>query len=329
MMKTLTIQGRNLRRWLSGVLKTGARLIAPVRENVLTFREVHDVEAIVIGGENPRLSPKKVLFPQAECLFSFDGARVKPAPPDDRPAILFGIRACDARALRALETVFLKGKTRDARFRSRLESLTLVGIACEETRPECFCESLGIDPLSGDGTDIFLRKTGEEFVVEVRTEKGEKLVETAKELFSAAGDRKPERKPGADRLPIEKIAEALQSSWEGEVWESLALQCAGCGLCTVLCPVCHCFDIDDEGGKRYRFWDSCMYSDFTLQASMENPRPGIRERIRQRFFHKFVYSLKNQGAVACVGCGRCIAHCPQGIDLREILEEVLSTREGA
>jgi ferredoxin len=26
--------------------------------------------------------------------------------------------------------------------------------------------------------------------------------------------------------------------------------------------------------------------------------------------------------IACVGCGRCVAHCPVNLDLREVLLEV-------
>ena len=44
--------------------------------------------------------------------------------------------------------------------------------------------------------------------------------------------------------------------------------------------------------------------------------------MRQRVMHKFSYTVSNVGETFCVGCGRCISHCPVNIDIREILEEV-------
>jgi ferredoxin len=38
--------------------------------------------------------------------------------------------------------------------------------------------------------------------------------------------------------------------------------------------------------------------------------------------HKFRYYPENFGRVLCVGCGRCIEHCPVKIDLREVLNLV-------
>ena len=59
-------------------------------------------------------------------------------------------------------------------------------------------------------------------------------------------------------------------------WREHALACLGCGACAYTCPVCHCFDIVDEGnareGVRARNWDACQFPLFTLHASGHNPR---------------------------------------------------------
>jgi predicted aldo/keto reductase-like oxidoreductase len=39
--------------------------------------------------------------------------------------------------------------------------------------------------------------------------------------------------------------------------------------------------------------------------------------------HKFYFFPQNFQKVACVGCGRCVAHCPVNLDLREVLQEVI------
>ena len=102
-----------------------------------------------------------------------------------------------------------------------------------------------------------------------------------------------------------------------------------CGVCTYVCPTCHCFDVTDEeykdSGARIRTWDSCQFSLFTRHASGHNPRPDGMSRMRNRTLHKFCYFPKTQDKVLCVGCGRCITECPAGIDLRETLETLHDT----
>jgi ferredoxin len=331
-----TITSQNLKKWLAELLKT-AKLIAPVKENVVVFKEVESPDQIEFEAGNPRVSPKHILFPQAECLFSFEkqgeGISIAPSPLDFGGTILFGARPCDVRALMLLERVFGEGM-RDKRILSRRESLTVVGLSCEKPEPSCFCESLSIDSDSGDGTDVFLRKEGKTFFVEIRTEKGENI-KISDELFIPASKKSLKREKKTDlktkkildeKFSLEALAGLLESKWADGLWKELELQCVGCGLCTYLCPTCHCFDLADErrahGGERFRTWDSCMYGDFALQASGENPRPGIRERIRQRYFHKFVYIYRKHGVPGCVACGRCLANCPQGIDIREVLYKI-------
>ena len=113
--------------------------------------------------------------------------------------------------------------------------------------------------------------------------------------------------------------------FDSAVWETLTQQCIDCGICTFLCPTCHCFDIQDEGtpeqGCRVRLWDACAFREFTESAAHQ-PRPKHYSRYRQRIMHKFQYYPLNFGEILCVGCGRCILHCPVSIDLRSMLETV-------
>jgi ferredoxin len=109
------------------------------------------------------------------------------------------------------------------------------------------------------------------------------------------------------------------------------MSCIRCGVCTYLCPSCHCFDINDEiesaspfRGTRVRTWDTCQFPDFTMHSSGHNPRPDKASRLRQRLLHKFRYFVETTGQFMCVGCGRCISHCPVGIDIISVLEKVKS-----
>ncbi|MBC8252988.1 MAG: 4Fe-4S dicluster domain-containing protein, partial [Ardenticatenia bacterium] len=67
-----------------------------------------------------------------------------------------------------------------------------------------------------------------------------------------------------------------------------------------------------------------QYKEFARVAGGLNPRKRIAERIRHRFFHKFVEFPQNYDMYSCCGCGRCIEACIAGIDTKEILEDLAS-----
>ena len=133
-----------------------------------------------------------------------------------------------------------------------------------------------------------------------------------------------------DALPYSDLtlegwgADALYDRFNSQVWDDLYKPCLACGTCTFVCPTCQCYDIKDydtgHGVKRYRCWDSCMYSDFTLMAAVNN-RKSQKERFRQRFMHKLAYyPVNNDGLYSCVGCGRCVAKCPQNLNIIKVIK---------
>ncbi len=100
----------------------------------------------------------------------------------------------------------------------------------------------------------------------------------------------------------------------------------GCGACAYTCPVCHCFDIVDEGngreGVRARNWDACQFPLFTLHASGHNPRHGQGDRQRQRIYHKFHVYPEKFGEILCTGCGNCARNCPVGLGVLPLVTEI-------
>jgi ferredoxin len=133
----------------------------------------------------------------------------------------------------------------------------------------------------------------------------------------------PERWAGLAGLP-----EWLANNFDHPLWKSLALRCHGCGACAAVCPTCHCFDIVDEHddyvkGTRRRIWDSCQTAKFSLHASGHNPRATQNERFRQRMMHKFSIYPRRFDAILCTGCGRCARMCPAGMNLPEILGQIV------
>ena len=132
------------------------------------------------------------------------------------------------------------------------------------------------------------------------------------------------------KLPLAKLdlskvgAGKTKELFSRPEWKQLSEACLGCGTCTFVCPTCQCYDIQEfTGGKtirRFRCWDSCMYSDFT-KMSAGQPRPTQLERFRQRFMHKLVYFPdNNDGCFGCVGCGRCLAKCPIHMNIVKVVK---------
>ena len=130
--------------------------------------------------------------------------------------------------------------------------------------------------------------------------------------------------PYSDISLEEWNGDVLTEKFNSEIWEDLYKPCLGCGTCTFVCPTCQCYDIKDystgNGVNRYRCWDSCMYSDFTMMAHGNN-RTTQMQRFRQRFMHKLVYfPANNDGAYSCVGCGRCVAKCPSSLNIIKVIK---------
>ena len=194
----------------------------------------------------------------------------------------------------------------------------------------CFCSNFGIDAADPKG-DVSAWIVGDEIFFKANTEKGEKLVVSLEDTDGKAVETaQKEIREIVEKLPLKDLklegfdGDHLREIFNDPKWAELSQACLGCGTCTFVCPTCQCYDVRDfdtgSGIQRYRCWDSCMYSDFTLMAHGTN-RPTQVERFRQRFMHKLVYyPSNNEGVYSCVGCGRCLSKCPQGLNIVKVIK---------
>ncbi|MFC1949267.1 4Fe-4S dicluster domain-containing protein [Chloroflexota bacterium] len=335
-MEEKIIKKTDIAKWLDSLIQE-YEVFAPVKEDdLILFDRISSAGEAVLDYQNSKMPPKRILFPQSETLFSYgstkDAAKIEAPPVPEKPQLIFGIRPCDARSLTLLDSVF-DGDSKDPYYLNRRSNTSVVSIGCIKPNSTCFCNWVGGSPFSTEGSDLLLIDIGDEYVVQVVSDKGASLLESGgfenagkDKLALAAEVTKTAETSMAPGVEIDSLKEKLASSFDDPVWKLLTEKCLGCGVCTYLCPTCHCFDIVDEvvgsNGERLRIWDSCQFPQFTLQASGDNPRPTVKERFRQRIMHKFSYFADNYDKIACVGCGRCVIECPVNLDIRQVLNRI-------
>lgn len=294
-------------------------------------------------------SPKDVFFPQSETLYTCyrEGKKlsVEPETLKEQDFVVFGMKACDIKGVEVLDRVFLSDPI-DTFYAARREHGTIVALACHEPEETCFCKVFGVD-AAHPAADVAAWMVEDTLYWKPETEKGQKLTEKLADFLEKAGDAGSEKAVAEEEEKIRSIIEELPYShlslegWNGDVlmekfesplWEELYKPCLACGTCTFVCPTCQCYDIKDydtgHGVQRYRCWDSCMYSDFTMMAHGNN-RTSQKERFRQRFMHKLVYfPANNDGMYSCVGCGRCVEKCPASLNIVKVVK-AFQEKEGA
>lgn len=285
-------------------------------------------------------SPKDVFFPQSEDLYTCkkDGKKltIEPEALKEQDFVVFGMKACDVKGVEVLDKVFLADPV-DSFYAARREHGTIVAMACHEPEETCFCKVFGVD-CAEPAADVAVWMAGDALYWKPLTEKGEALTKSVDSLLTQAdadAEKKVEEEKASIRAIVEKLpytnlslegwnGDMLNEKFNSELWEELYKPCLACGTCTFVCPTCQCYDIKDydtgHGIKRYRCWDSCMYSDFTMMAHGNN-RTSQMQRFRQRFMHKLVYfPANNDGMYSCVGCGRCVEKCPASLNIVKVIK---------
>jgi sulfhydrogenase subunit beta (sulfur reductase) len=286
---------------------------------------------------NTVVPPKASFLPQMEAMFRFhkgeEGYNIELPSKNGRKQLLFGIRPCDARAMAIVDMTF-EDTYQDPFYLEKRRNAVLVGLGCKNPCESCFCTSMGTSPTDSANVDLMLIDIGDHFLIEEVTAKGKELIAKAKGLKEATKSDEVEaekaRKTAYNRvsrkLDTAGIKDKLRESFDDEgFWTKTAAKCISCGICTLLCPTCYCFDINDEvvkgEGTRFRNWDSCGFPLYT-KMPMENPRTEKWRRVRQKVCHKYEFYPIAFDVIACTGCGRCIRLCPVNWDITQVIESV-------
>jgi ferredoxin len=131
------------------------------------------------------------------------------------------------------------------------------------------------------------------------------------------------------RFDRQGVPELLARNLDHPRWDDVAERCLACGNCTMVCPTCFCSELDDvtdlhQSATRTRRWSSCfeLTHSYLHGGSVRN---STASRYRQWATHKLSTWQDQFGTLGCVGCGRCIAWCPVGIDITEEVRAIAST----
>jgi len=295
-------------------IKSQQELIAPVTTDATRFEAVKFISQINLD-KIPDFSPKRYLLPPKEDIFYFPESKINLMQflKRQKDKAIFGIRLCDINAVHILDKKLL-GK--DPLYTQRREKITLIGIQCsKEIEKNCFCASLNLK----NHADLFFHDIKDSYYIEVKTQKGLKLVSRLKDYDY-----------DAEKIITRKTLENkdLDLYYDNKAWADAAKKCTFCGICTNICPTCHCFitldkiDGDAKKGKRMRELLSCQYADFWKNNDNTGMDFEKTEIFKHRIYHKLQYFRKKYGIDMCTGCGRCITNCPEGIDFVKIINSL-------
>lgn len=340
----MIITKSNLVVFIDKLIASGKPVVAPVNEGIAplavhsapdkagyshtAYQPIKSFSEVNLGLPFPTKSAKEYFLSDNEQIMAYQfgpGNKVDiKETPQSTGLIIFGARPCETISYPIMDKVHTWDYN-DEFYLARRRNNLVISVSCEACDEFCFCTSVGVSPQSTEGSDIMMQKTKtDNYLVDAVTDKGKKLIESYKYLFAEATNEEPIGFKGPPKkfdLPL--IKPWLEKNFEHPIWDKVTLPCIGCGICTFTCPNCHCFDIVDESnlkeGVRYKNWDACQFAMFTAHASGHNPRETQSKRFRQRIQHKFNYYLDKFGRTLCVGCGRCIRHCPTDMSLLETL----------
>lgn len=335
--KRWLISQAELEAWLDGIANART-LIAPRQvSGIMLYRSVEKSDEIAWYGQTsssaqasfPVMSVKEIFFPPTERLFTIQKTgqeiRLEETFPDWE-TVVFGVRPCDARGVKLLDALFLDTNPIDSFYARRRRNTTLIGLACTEMRPTCFCTSVGGAPDNARDMDIMLYETDGGYIAEAVTEKGRFLIPGGEWKVTTIT---PQQTTFNKQFLVPEKRE-WPKHFNDAYWNKISERCLSCRACAYVCPTCRCFAIRDEmirpgEFERIRCWDSCAGENYRRVAGGHQPRAEKSERLRNRFYCKFFYYSEQYGlgaASACTGCGRCIEVCPAGVDITEVLMDL-------
>ncbi|MFC1510972.1 4Fe-4S dicluster domain-containing protein [Candidatus Margulisiibacteriota bacterium] len=307
----------------------GSRLIAPVE----SFGQAHLEEIDFTKISGIKLSGFRTVEPFKSYFFKL--IEQVSQDPQGQKLIIMGARGCDVEAVEILDKVFGEGEFEDPFYLANRANVLIISADCSDCGLTCFCLTVKGQPYPNKLFDINFSLIDNGYVVEVGSEKGQKLITGNKSLLTDVSQAQAQAK-ASNRSRVNKLltevnkefqskldlAETHKRNLENKAWKSLTKDCVECSACNFACPTCSCFLLVDQESSRFKVWDGCLKAGYTRVAGGANDRGQLYQRLQNRYHCKFDYSYDRLGRYTCVGCGRCIDGCAGKIDMRKIFVEL-------
>ena len=287
---------------------------------------------------------RRYLHPPLQRLWSAqkgaDGITITEESLDQQKRAFIGVRACELSAMQIQDKVFCGEDYKDAHYKSRRDNALIISVNCSDPSDVCFCTSMGTGPAAKQGFDLSLTELMDReehlFLLEAGTQAGLEIMQalphraTTPEEASAGAEMIENSVARMGRtLQTNGLRDLLMRNLENAHWDDVAQRCLSCSNCTMVCPTCFCTSVEDtsdlsgQNSERSRRWDSCFTMDHSYLTG-GSVHKSTSSRYRQWLTHKLATWEDQFGESGCVGCGRCIAWCPAGID---ITEEIAAIRK--
>lgn len=319
------------------------------------IKKLTNPEKVVLDKRLPFYSFKKFFLPKGETLFEYRGADLQDKSQKNiKKSALFGVNLLDLKAVLLYSKVFEK----DPYYQThRQNTLIIAHSFVPEPEDNIFEEKYEEDILKHLDFDIFLAsfknpstssryaglRSGNKSSRLPPERSAEGAESKAYTLFTGSlvgqkvlndfGYRNYRHiqfsgpKENSQKR-MEVLRDKLKNHHNPKIWQELGKICIECGKCSIVCPTCFCFRIDDQPsleknqGFRQRSWDSCFYQEFSEVAGGAKFLKSTAERIHFWYYHKFARIPDEYSFMGCVGCRRCSKVCPVGIDIVEVLKKI-------
>lgn len=359
---------QDFNRLIQLLIDRGYHCIGPViRDDVIKYQQITGIDDLTSGvelqqgpamysishGPSERLfgwangpsALRPILFPPREVLWQAQrdqtgGLEFFPGKAEQTPTAVIGLKGCDLAAMQLQDQHFLTQGSEDPQYRSRRDSMLLIGMDCSHPSDTCFCASTGDGPDVRSGFDLAMTELDDGFVVRAGTQAGAdllgkmQLVPASDDQIQCCADQTSEAVAAQKRrLTDADLHRLLFERPHHPYWKQIAEICTACGSCTSVCPTCFCFSehtetsLDGTSSQQIREWSSCFTSGHSTFCG-HPVRTDIASRYRQWATHKLAGWYEQFGRSGCVGCGRCISWCPVGIDITQAADSVAIKRLG-